>query len=142
MKRPHHPAADDLPAFALGALDTDELSIVAEHLAACPQCRMEVQSYAAVVALLALAAPLADPPRQLRQRLLASIQETRCGRASVPSRVTVARHSQQREVVRQYRSGVSLPSLSQPFLSLAGRAPVFAVDISVPSFRSVYCEHA
>ena len=76
MKRPHHPAADDLPAFALGALDADELCSVAEHLAACPQCRMEARSYAAVVALLALAVPLTDPPPHLRQRLLASIQET------------------------------------------------------------------
>jgi anti-sigma factor ChrR (cupin superfamily) len=76
MKRPHHPAANDLPAFALGALDTDELCTVAEHLAVCAQCRAEAQSYATVVALLALAAPVADPPRQLRQRLLGFIQET------------------------------------------------------------------
>jgi copper chaperone CopZ len=68
-----HPHADDLPAFALGALDAEEAYLVRVHLVACSRCRAAVKSYDAVVRLLPYAAPLQSPPERLKRRLLASV---------------------------------------------------------------------
>ena len=70
-----HPCADDLPAFALGALG-EEMRSVGEHLVICGRCRAAVQSYSAVASLLVLTAPLSKPPPTLRQRILACIADT------------------------------------------------------------------
>jgi anti-sigma factor RsiW len=68
-----HPQADDIPAFALGALDPEEALQVREHLARCPSCRAEVAAYHAVVGLLCYAIPPQEPPAQLRERILTHI---------------------------------------------------------------------
>ncbi len=68
-----HPHTDDLPAFALGALDCDEVHHVGVHLAACPRCRATVKAYDTVVCLLPYAAPPYTPPAHLRWQLLARV---------------------------------------------------------------------
>ena len=68
-----HPYQDDIPAFALGALDPGEALQVSVHLAHCPSCRSEVAAYQAVVAMLLYAIPPQDPPAHLRCRILAHI---------------------------------------------------------------------
>lgn len=68
-----HPHTDDLPAFALGALDCDEAHLVRVHLAACPRCRATVKAYYTVVCLLPYAAPPPPPPARLRWQLLARV---------------------------------------------------------------------
>jgi hypothetical protein len=56
--------AELLPAYALGALDGDELRDLAAHLAAgCPACESELRRLAAEVEVLAAAA--AEPPESL-----------------------------------------------------------------------------
>jgi anti-sigma-K factor RskA len=64
---------DLLPAYALGCLDADEASRVAEHLAGCAQCRADVVVYQSVAGRLALGAPDAVPPAELQQQLMAQI---------------------------------------------------------------------
>jgi anti-sigma factor ChrR (cupin superfamily) len=68
-----HSQADDIPAFALGALDPEEALQVGEHLARCPSCRDQVAAYHAIVGLLCYAIPPHEPPAQLRQRILTHI---------------------------------------------------------------------
>ena len=68
-----HPYEDDIPAFALGALDTEEALRVKEHLARCPSCRREVAAYQAVVGMLLYMVAPQDPPAHLRCRILACI---------------------------------------------------------------------
>jgi anti-sigma-K factor RskA len=63
-----------LPAHALDCLEKDEAVMVAEHLAICPACRAEFAIYQDVADRLALAAPDADPPADLKRRLMAQIQ--------------------------------------------------------------------
>jgi len=70
---PIHPYDDDIPAFALGALDAEEALQVGEHLARCPACRAEVAAYHAVVSLLCYAMAPHEPPAQLRGRILTHI---------------------------------------------------------------------
>lgn len=65
---------DLLPAYALGCLDEKEAVRVAEHLAACPQCRAALPADEALVGRLALAAPDAAPPAGLRQQLLDNVR--------------------------------------------------------------------
>jgi hypothetical protein len=75
-----------LGAYALGALEPDERSFVAAHLATCAACRAEAASYALVVDALGVAAPRETPPETLRSRVLASVrgQESHVGATTIP----------------------------------------------------------
>ncbi len=58
-------------AYALGALEAEELELVETHLASgCAHCAAEIQRARWVVSQLAYLAPECAPPRSLRQRIL------------------------------------------------------------------------
>lgn len=59
-----------LAAYALGALDIDELAFVEQALQAAPERREEFNQLRDVVALLPYAAPPLSPPDRVRERLL------------------------------------------------------------------------
>lgn len=61
-------------AYALGALSAGERAALAAHLAACPACAEHCAGFAPVGAGLLNAAPLRQPPPQLRAALLQKIQ--------------------------------------------------------------------
>ncbi len=62
--------------YALGALDGEEAREFEEHLTAgCAACAAELREFEAVAADLGLAAPEAEPPAGVRERLLALISE-------------------------------------------------------------------
>jgi len=65
---------DLIAAYALNCLDDTDTVQVAEHLAACALCRDELRDYQALVELLPLAAPDADPPARVKQGLMDRIQ--------------------------------------------------------------------
>lgn len=73
MKLQEH-VNDLIPAYALDILDEGEMMQVSEHLADCPACREELRSYQAVTDQLALAAPMAEPPPALKQKLMDQVQ--------------------------------------------------------------------
>ncbi len=62
-----------IPAFVLGALDADEAARVAAHVAACPRCRAEAESFRDVMGLLPYAAGSLDPPPHVKRQLFARI---------------------------------------------------------------------
>lgn len=62
--------SDLLPAYALGALEAEEAARAGAHLPECPRCRAELEALQTVLVGLAHAAPRAQPPSRLRQRLL------------------------------------------------------------------------
>ncbi len=66
-----HHVDDELPAYALDALDPPEQSAVARHLHVCPRCRQLAEGARALVAQLAFSAPPRRPPADLRERVLA-----------------------------------------------------------------------
>jgi anti-sigma-K factor RskA len=66
---------ESLPAYVLGSMDEDEARLVSEHIASCYLCSTELSSFQAVADQLALAAPDAIPPADLKRRLLERIQE-------------------------------------------------------------------
>lgn len=62
--------------YALGALDAEEARAFEAHLeAGCAACAAEVEGFAAAVGELAHAAPPAEPPASVRERLLALVAE-------------------------------------------------------------------
>ncbi|MBI4540180.1 MAG: anti-sigma factor [Gemmatimonadetes bacterium] len=63
--------------YALGALDPEELSSFEAHLAECETCRREVRELREVAGALAYAAPPAEPPARLRQRILDEARRVR-----------------------------------------------------------------
>ncbi len=73
MDQEHVFAEENLPAFALGALEEEESARVREHLKSCPQCQATYHSYERVATALAYAAPLYDPPPYLRNVIRALI---------------------------------------------------------------------
>jgi anti-sigma factor ChrR (cupin superfamily) len=78
--------------YALGALGAEEARAFEEHLeAGCAACAAEAAEFAAAVEALAYAAPPAEPPPSVRERLLARVagveqveEETR-GASSAPA---------------------------------------------------------
>lgn len=79
-------------AYALGALEGAELAAVEEHLARqCPTCTPGVAQARTLVANLSYLAPAAEPPADLRRKLLAAIAAERADTAAVavPTGATV-----------------------------------------------------
>jgi anti-sigma-K factor RskA len=62
--------AGQLAAYALGALDIDEMAFIERALADAPERRDELNQLREVVALLPYAAAPANPPDRVRERLL------------------------------------------------------------------------
>ncbi len=58
--------------YALDALDADERQAYEEHLAGCAQCQEDLASFWEVTGALALAATGPEPPRELRERIVAA----------------------------------------------------------------------
>jgi hypothetical protein len=71
-----HEELDELiPLYALGVLEGADLEAVEAHLAeGCPRCARELATIEKTAAEIALAPPLASPPSELRDRLLATIE--------------------------------------------------------------------
>ena len=68
---------DVLPAYALGSLEADEARRVEEHLSSCLICRNESGALQAVAEHLSLSAPLAEPPSDLKERLMQRVHAAR-----------------------------------------------------------------
>jgi anti-sigma-K factor RskA len=83
---------DNLPAYALGDLEGEELLEVARHLPGCPQCRAALQAYWRVADELPQALPPGKPPADLRARVVARVGAASAGLpepAAKPERVRV-----------------------------------------------------
>jgi anti-sigma-K factor RskA len=68
---------DDLPALALGSLDSDEAVRVKEHLSSCLICRRELAAYENVAAQLAYAIPPVELSPDLRDQLMERLHTPR-----------------------------------------------------------------
>jgi anti-sigma-K factor RskA len=68
---------DLLPANAIGSLDADELQRVEEHLLSCWICRNELSVFQLITDELSLAAPVAVPSADLKDRLMQRVQIAR-----------------------------------------------------------------
>jgi len=69
----HEQFADDLPLYALGALQGEERQTLEKHLDECSTCRQEVERLRGDAALLAFSTSGPRPPARSRDRLLSAI---------------------------------------------------------------------
>lgn len=64
------------PLYALGVLTAEEARAFEEHLAeGCSACEQELREFEAVTGLIGASAPEAEPPAQVRERLLESLSK-------------------------------------------------------------------
>ncbi|HEX5837196.1 MAG TPA: anti-sigma factor [Anaerolineales bacterium] len=68
---------DLIPAFAIGALEAEDVARVETHLAGCLICREESRALEEVAAQLRFAAPASAPSPGLKERLITRVQSTR-----------------------------------------------------------------
>jgi anti-sigma-K factor RskA len=76
---------ENIPAYALGALDADEASALEAHLQTCDSCPAELAAYRAISDTLLTSVPPQQPPAALRQRLQARLPGSQKPRLLWPS---------------------------------------------------------
>ena len=69
----HTPFRENIPAYALDALDARDAAALESHLQTCASCRTELAGYRAVSDRLLTALPPQNPPAALRRRLQARL---------------------------------------------------------------------
>lgn len=79
----HDSIRDDLPAFALDALDAASTARVRQHLDACAECRAALREYREVLRLLPFALTPAQPSPAARATLLERARGARPARARI-----------------------------------------------------------
>jgi len=65
----HIPFIENIPAYAIGALDAEEVAALESHLKTCASCRTELAEYHLVSESLLMAVPPIQPSAALRKRL-------------------------------------------------------------------------
>lgn len=65
----HTPFLENIPAYAIGALDAEEVAALESHLELCASCRTELAGYRPVSESLLTAVPPKQPSPELRKRL-------------------------------------------------------------------------
>jgi anti-sigma-K factor RskA len=113
-------------AHALDALDVADADAVQAHLATCAECRAVFDDALEAAAALALAAPSAQPPAELRDRILAAARAEGQPEAAPPRPVEVAAARERRRGLL----GFLTPSrgLAAAFAIAAVAAAVFAIS--------------
>ena len=71
------PFIGDIPAYAIGALDSAEIAALESHLLTCEVCRVELSTYATLSEQLLLAVPPKQPSTMLRRKLQAHLPSAR-----------------------------------------------------------------
>ncbi len=67
------PYRDNLAAYALGALDAEDIPALEAHLAECQDCQAELADYQSVASGLLQSVPPQAPPEGLRRKLIARL---------------------------------------------------------------------
>jgi hypothetical protein len=117
-----------LAAQALGALEPAEARELAGHLAACAECGAELVAWQDTASSLAYAAPLAEPPADLRSRILAGIRSDGARR---PAAKDQAVGSVSRKTSRAESKVVPLARPSRPRWSAAMKVGALAASIAI-----------
>ena len=72
----HTPYLENIPAYAIGALDVDDVAALESHLQNCASCRTELAEYRAMSDSLLIALPPRQPSAALRKQLQSRLPGT------------------------------------------------------------------
>jgi anti-sigma-K factor RskA len=118
--------SEDIGAYLLGALPSDERERFERHLATCPECRREVEELSVAADALPSAAPPVTPPPELKQRIMAVVDAEASLLAAAGSRADAPEAPPRRE-----RRGFFARRWSfRPAFALAASALLLAVGIA------------
>jgi len=81
----HEDLRSDCGLYAVGALRGSDRTRLEEHLRTCDECRASVRDFGIVAGSLPYAVPLVDPPRDLRERVVAAASRARSPRLRAPA---------------------------------------------------------
>lgn len=70
----HQEMLENIPAYALGALDPTEAELVGAHIASCSECQAELMQYQRTTEQLGLAVGENTPSAEIKARLFAQIE--------------------------------------------------------------------
>jgi anti-sigma-K factor RskA len=70
----HNRWSEDLAAYVLGALGTEEVAGFERHLAGCQRCRAEMRWFEPALQTLPESVERQEPPRSLRENLMAEVR--------------------------------------------------------------------
>jgi anti-sigma-K factor RskA len=87
----HAQFAEDLPLYAMGALDDQSCPELEAHLGTCGECRRELEALRGDLAMVALSATGPQPPQRARQRLTTAIASEPQSAPGVPPGMVVGR---------------------------------------------------
>ena len=73
----HTPFSENIPAYAIGALDADDIAALEAHLRTCASCQTELAEHRALSASLLTATPPRPPSAALRKRLQSQLPSAR-----------------------------------------------------------------
>lgn len=121
-----------ISGYALHGLDAADERLVLEHVETCERCRVQLREMEAVAAALAFAAPQAEPPPELRDRLLEAI-----GPEVVPSAPPAAPQPRARWSWWPRVSAVAVPVLGLAVIALAVWNISLRGDVNNGEVRSV-----
>src|SRR5512138_1779533 len=84
----HSLLRENIPAYALGALDAEDVRALEAHLRTCQACQAELAEYRALSEHLVLSVPSRQPSPALRRRLQSRLPSARAAqKASRPGLV-------------------------------------------------------
>lgn len=122
--RGHDRWSEDVAAYALGALDSEELPAFEEHLAGCERCQHELAQMRATAVKLPAAMNPAKPPEQLKQRVMTVVR-------AEAAQQSAGRRPADAQTHRKRRPRVLQPFAFRAGLALAGAAAVALVVVVV-----------
>ncbi len=73
-EKEHEKRSDDIAAYLLGALEPGEAAEIEQHLAACEECRSELEWLRPAVGTLPESVERVEPPAQLRSRIMGEVE--------------------------------------------------------------------
>ncbi|NTU80177.1 MAG: anti-sigma factor [Chloroflexales bacterium] len=112
-------AESQLAAYALGALDAEDRKYVEELIATSPAHQEELRQLREVIALLPYAAPAAEPPARVRERLFARITASRDAEPASPELPDAAPRPNRHPAARWLLPGL-VAALAALVLALGG----------------------
>jgi anti-sigma factor RsiW len=128
----HDRRLEEVAAFALGALDAEQIADFKEHLKGCKRCQEELRWLAPAIRALPEAVEQEAPPAALKQRLM---EEVRADAAAVAKRAREEERrerSSSRKSFREWLGGVHVGGLT--WKPLTGMAALVLVVAAVAGY--------